>query len=181
MPGSPAPARALLVCGLLAPTAELLAEVEAPLVREFGPVADRSEDIPFDFTDYYRPEFGAPLTRRWLGFHPPCSPVLLAAAKLASGAIERALARDGQRRVNIDPGLLTLHNLVLASTKEFAHRIYLRDDIFAELTLLYRHGAWEPLPWTYPDYRTRTCLEFLSRCRARLLNPAPAPTDWSHN
>jgi len=137
---------------------------------DFGPVADRSADIPFDFTDYYRAEFGDNLARRWLGFHLPCSPVLLASAKLATGVIERECGRDGRRRVNLDPGLLTFHNLVLASTKDHAHRIYLRDGIFAELTLLYRDGGWEPLPWTYPDYRTEACLEFLGRCRKRLLD-----------
>lgn len=167
---------ALLICGLLAADTALLAEVETALGAEFGPVLERSRDIPFDFTDYYEPEFGPGLGRRWVAFPPPCSAVLLAAAKLAAGRFEQRFAVAGRRRVNIDPGLLTPHNLVLASTKDHAHRIYLRDGIRAELTLLYRDGGWVPLPWTYPDYRTAACHEFLARCRFRLLDPPTSPS-----
>ncbi|MFO7675091.1 MAG: DUF4416 family protein [bacterium] len=179
-PANPAPddcgPRALLVCGILAADIALLDEAEAALGREFGPVTDRSADIPFDFTDYYEAEFGPGLVRRWVGFSPPCAAVLLAAAKLATGAIEQAFAVAGRRRVNLDPGLLTLHNLVLATTKDFAHRIYLRDGIRAELTLLYADGGWVPLPWTYPDYRTEACHQLLTRCRAHLLDPPTSPS-----
>jgi hypothetical protein len=76
---------------------------------------------------------------------------------------------DHKRRVNLDPGLLSLYNLVLASTKSFAHRIYLRDGIYAEVTLLYQAGKFSPLAWTYPDYQTDVCQEFLLRCRKELL------------
>lgn len=172
---------ALLVCGLLAAETGLLGAAETALEKEFGPVADRSADLPFDFTDYYQPEFSPGLIRRWVGFPPPCSAVLLAAAKLATGAIEQSLSAAGRRRVNLDPGLLTLHNLILASTKDFAHRIYLRDGIRAELTLMYQHGAWQPLPWTYPDYRTDACHEFLVRCRHRLRDSIYGPHGRDRN
>ena len=172
---------ALLICGLLAADPGLFTEAETALEKEFGPVADRSLIVPFDFTEYYRPEFGPNLVRRWVGFHPPCSAVLLATAKLATIEIEKALAEAERRRVNLDPGLLTMHNLVLASTKDYSHRIYLRDGIRAELTLDYQHGAWQPLPWTYPDYRTEACLEFLARCRRRLRDAIYGPGGSSRN
>jgi hypothetical protein len=140
------------------------------LGREFGPVAGQSALVPFDFTDYYEPEFGADLTRCWVDFDVGFDPAGLAAAKLRAIELERALAApDGRRLVNLDPGALTLHNLVLASTKDHAHRVCLGSGIFAELTLVFESGAFRALPWTYPDYRTPACLEFLARCRSRLL------------
>lgn len=81
------------------------------------------------------------------------------------------LGRHAESRpLNLDPGYLTPAKLVLASTKDHAHRIYLRDGIFAEVTLVYRKGKWQPLEWTYPDYRRDDYQQFFTRCRERLLN-----------
>lgn len=167
---SAGPAR--LIVGLLGSDADLLARAETELAAEFGPAGGRSPDVRFDFTDYYRAEMGPGLWRRWLAPGGAFDPGRLAEAKLAAGRIEQRLAIEGRRRVNIDPGVLSLHSLVLATTKDFAHRVYLRDGIYAELTLLYRSGRFEPLEWTYPDYRTPECLEFLARARAGLTDLA---------
>ena len=67
--------------------------------------------------------------------------------------------------MNLDPGLLELGKLILATTKDQAHRIYLRDGIFAEVTLRYHAGAWQPWPWTYADYREPALAEFLQEAR----------------
>jgi len=179
------PSPSVLVCGLIAHDDAALADSERLLVERFGPVAGRSPVIPFDFTDYYEPEMGKNLIRCWLAFSRLVPSDSLAQTKLASIILERQLAglavgqdrkseiearRLFARRANLDPGLLSLHNFVLASTKDYAHRICLGSGIHAELTLIYKSGRFEPLPWTYPDYRTAACLDFLVRCR-ELLKP----------
>ncbi len=172
-PTTPQPA--LLVVGLLAGSRELLVQAEQLLVADFGRVAERSDVIVFDFSDYYEQEIGRDLVRSWLGFERTVAPGRLAEVKLACNRMEQILAVAGRRRVNIDPGLLLLHSLVLASTKEFAHRVYLGNGIHAEVTLIYRSGEFVPQDWTYADYRTAECLAFLHRCRGLL--SAPRPTD----
>ena len=92
-------------------------------------------------------------------------PTLLANAKVFTNSVEADFSLNGRRRVNLDPGLLFPGRLILATTKDRAHRIPLRDGIFAELTLLYEKGGWKPLPWTYPDYRTPEYAEALTRMR----------------
>ncbi len=109
----------------------------------------------FDWTDYYQAEMGSNLRRRFMVAEHLLPRELLTELKIFSNTIERELARpDGGRTVNLDPGLLTAENVILATTKNYAHRIYLREGIFAEVTLLFVRGAFEPLAWTYPDYRS---------------------------
>ncbi len=81
---------------------------------------------------------------------------------------EKYVDNSGHRRVNLDPGYLTLSKLVLFSTKGYAHRIYIRDRIYAEVTLQYRHNQFHTLPWTYQDYATSTALEFWQQARGVL-------------
>ena len=168
------PAPVVLVAGILAQTPALAVVAEAALEREFGPIGRRSADMPFDYTNYYEPEMGPKLIRRWVAFARSIEPDRLAAAKLATNRLELEFTEEGRRKVNLDPGLLSLHSLVLATTKDFAHRIYLGGGIFAEVTLLYQSGAFQVLPWTYPDYKSATCLEFLMQCREQMLKTQPA-------
>jgi len=164
---------AKLVAGLLSADPKLLTEAEAALGELFGRVSARSEQIAFNFTDYYQPEMGPGLVRQWVGFFGLVEPDVLADLKIKTRQLEKRFrGPDNKRRVNLDPGVLTLHNLVLASTKGFAHRIYLRDGIFAELELIFQSGKFQPLAWTYPDYQTPACQEFLMRCRKELLADA---------
>ena len=88
--------------------------------------------------------------------------------KLRTNEIELGLSREGKRRVNIDPGLLSQERFVLATGKNFTHRIYLRDGIYADLTLIYQNGAYRPLPWTFPDCREAEFLHFLEVLRKKL-------------
>jgi len=163
--------RCLLVCGLIVATKELLARAEETLRMEFGEVEERSQTIDFGFTHYYEPEMGPGLLRCWLAFSDPVDAGVLAEAKLKTNELEPRFAdEDGNRKVNLDPGLLSAHNLVLATTKDFGHRVYLGRGIFAETTLIYEEGEFRPLDWTYPDYRDPACLDFLARCRDRLLD-----------
>ena len=159
-----------LVVGLLSSERNLLLQAQSALVEAFGDVTVKSPEIPFSFTNYYEKEMGPGLTRQWVGFHGLVEPDQLYDFKLTTGLLEKRFhAPTGRRRVNLDPGLLSLYNLVLASTKSFAHRIYLRDGIYAEPTLIFQAGKFQPLAWTYPDYQTEVCQKFLLGCRKELL------------
>ena len=91
----------------------------------------------------------------------------MADIKLETNLLEDQYVRGGRRRVNIDPGYLLYERFVLASGKNFSHRIYIGKKIYADLTLIYQRGVFEKLPWTYPDYADQPIISFLERARAR--------------
>ena len=157
-----------LFCGLLAPDAAWLARGAAALSDVYGAIAARSAAFPFTFTDYYAAEMGAPLWRQFVTLVTPVDPGQLPEIKHRTIAIETDLADGGRRRVNLDPGYLTPAKLVLASTKDFHHRIYLRAGIHAELTLAFDQHGCVFYPWTYADYRSPAATTFLLAERARL-------------
>ncbi len=165
-PHEPAPA-ALIIALLRAPHIAR-DEVHARLVRAFGPIAIASGEYAFTLSSYYQPEMGAGLLREYLIFDHSVNPGALADIKLRTNALEQEWSSAGCRAVNLDPGLLTEHNLVLATGKDFAHRIYLRDGIYAEVTLRAHGGRLQPLPWTYPDYQLPATLEFFETHRRRV-------------
>jgi len=133
---------------------------------EMGSVDYISDPFPFTETDYYDQELGTPIQRRILAFEALIDPVRLVDIKWFLNDLESEHAReDGTRRVNADPGILSLERLVLATGKEFSHRIYLGRGIWADLTLLYQRGGWRSLPWTYPDYAGERVQAILSRIR----------------
>jgi hypothetical protein len=140
--------------------------------REFGASAAISAAFEFTETDYYAAEMGAGLKKQFWAFEAPIDPGRLTAIKLATNFWEAEYAglalHPEPRPLNLDPGYLTLAKLVLASTKDHAHRIYLADGIYAEVTLAYRGGAWHAFDWTYPDYRRADFHAFFSACRERL-------------
>jgi hypothetical protein len=150
-----------LIASLFSGHPPLLEAARARLDETFGPVDYESELLPFDHTDYYTPEFGSGLVRVILAFRPLIDPGDLAAIKRQTNALEAKWLVEGRRRVNIDPGYLSLSKLVLATTKNHAHRLYLADGIYGEVTLRYRDDAFRPWPWTYPDYASqRYCALF---------------------
>jgi len=166
---------ARLICGLIYSDADLCGRALARLEQEFGPIEDRSPEYPFNFTDYYRPEMGDGLVRRFVSFERPFGPGSLAEAKLATNRIELELgdAKESsfRRRVNIDPGYITPAKLVLATTKDFSHRVYLRDGIYAEVTLQFGSAGPRAQPWTYPDFASGLYSDFLMKVRRRALAP----------
>jgi hypothetical protein len=177
---APQPARAAkLVVGILLSDRGLLREVAARLEAEFGDADMVSAWMPFDFTDYYAAEMGAPLFRRLFAFERLIAQERLPEIKLMTNRLEQAFARQGRRRANIDPGYLLLERFVLATGKNYSHRIHLGSGIYADLTLVYGAGDYRPLPWTYPDYAGAPLRGFLQQVRRRYavqLKPgAPAP------
>ena len=154
-----------LFVGMLSGDPKLFSMAANILMKKFGPVRLESEIIPFEFTDYYTPEMGENLWRKFVAFKRMVPPECLAAVKLFTNRLEGTYSRDGKRRINLDPGILTPASIILASTKDFSHRIYLKSGIYAEITLLFRKGKFETLAWTYPDYRTEPYLKFFSALR----------------
>ena len=159
-----------LIAGIIAASGEQAAVAEEHLVAAWGAVDTRSPVVPFTFTDYYGPEMGPELIRYWVSFERLMDPGELAGRKRFSNNIEARYAEQGNRRMNIDPGYLTPAKLVLASTKDYSHRIYLADGIYAEVTLTWQHrNGFHALPWTYPDYQSEPALRFLEHARAKLM------------
>ncbi len=147
-----------LVVGVLLSLPELKGLLLERLRQAFGPPDWVSPELPFVYTHYYDAEMGAPIVRFFVSCRDPVDPAGLAAAKLATNALEQELrrpeasGRPARRAVNLDPGLLSLARFVLASTKPSAHRVPLSAGIYAEIELLYERGGFRPLEWTYPDY-----------------------------
>lgn len=110
--------------------------------------------IRWDFSDYYKKELGNEIFRRFIFFKNLIKQESLPDIKLKTNEIEIRLSTNGKRNINLDPGYLTLSKIILASTKDYSHRIYLRDGIFAEVTLLYnkKEGSFVPNINTYKDY-----------------------------
>jgi len=124
------------------------------LVQERWGICDyQSQEYFFDFTDYYEPEMGKPIFRSINSYNMLISPGILAEIKLATNQIEEKLAESGKRRVNLDPGYLDYDKLVLASAKYNYQKIYLRDGIYADITMFYRKGRYIAADWAFPDFK----------------------------
>lgn len=158
-----------LISGIIVSPKVALTRIKSPLLEKFGEIDGQSAKIPFDFTKYYEPEMGKNLTRLWVSFKGLVQPEELVKIKLTTNEIEKEFSREGKRQVNLDPGYITGARLVLATTKDYAHRIYLGNGIFGEVTLIYKNGKFQPLPWTYPDYCQSDAIEFFERVRQKYL------------
>lgn len=159
-----------LFVGLLSGDGDLLRRARQKLIRRFGPVDVESAVWPFTQTDYYESEMGPNLLRQFLAFERLIRGEQLAEIKRFTNDLEEDIAEDCLaleivRPVNLDPGYLEMAKLVLASTKNATHRIYLGEGIFAEVTLHFVGGRWQPWPWTYPDFRTEHYQEYFLRLR----------------
>lgn len=176
----PRPAQPVkLIAGLLGGDPDLLRRTRQLLVRQFGPVDLESELWAFTETDYYADEMGPDLKRCFLSFATLTSPDMLVQIKLDTNALEQEIAEqaldpDIARPINIDPGYIDPARLVLATTKDRAHRVYVGFGIYAEVTLQFRQGVWEPQPWTYPDYRRPEYHAFFTAARDHLLKQRAA-------
>ncbi|HVS72842.1 MAG TPA: DUF4416 family protein [Phycisphaerae bacterium] len=176
VPTSPMP-----VCrfaGLLAGSEDQLAAARAELAQWYGRIDDASEILPFTFTDYYAGEMGPHLLRQWVRFEALFNPEHLAKCKLETNMAETLLARQFAaprsggavaRPINIDPGYVHRYKVILATTKDHSHRVYIAEGIYGEVTLHWQQNAWTPWPWTYADYQTREAGAFFVRARTAYL------------
>ncbi|MBI9077868.1 MAG: DUF4416 family protein [Desulfatibacillum sp.] len=165
-PSPPSPAK--LVIGIFTADKSLAEPVVGDLTARFGPVDMMSPWYSFHHTDYYEPEMGGPLFRRLFAFTELIPQDSLPEIKLAANAIEATYAKESRRAVNIDPGFLVMERFILATGKNFTHRVYLARGIYADLTLLYTKGKFTTLPWTYPDYAEPEIHHFLLAVRKKL-------------
>ena len=154
-----------LVVGLIFKEEPALNKAELILKNKFGSFDYESIILPFNFTDYYEAEFGQGLKKKFLSFSKLIHPQELAKIKLFTNKIENKLSRNGLRLVNIDPGYLDSAKYILATTKDYIHRIYLDKGIFAEITLYFRNNAFLPGEWTYRDYKTKEYADILINIR----------------
>jgi hypothetical protein len=163
-----------LFVGILVADAGRLAEVESRLSAEYGAIDLRSPVIPFTFTDYYRRETGDRILRAFFSFERLMEADRLPEIKHWTNVLEAEFAQAGgpsgpsgevQRPVNLDPGYIEHSKVILASTKNFYHRMYLGRGIFGEVTMHFRNSAWEFFPWTYPDYQSEEYRKFFLELR----------------
>jgi hypothetical protein len=163
------PSKVVLLIAASSRYEQALALARQQSEARFGPTAAVSEPFAFSETNYYAEEMGAGLKKQFWAFDEPIDPARLADIKLQTNVWEADYAahrfHPESRPLNLDPGYLTLAKLVLASTKDHAHRIYLGEGIYAEVTLAFRSGAWRTFEWTYPDYRRADYHQFFTRCR----------------
>lgn len=148
---SPNPVK--LIIGLLVTNPTLVDNVCQQFEGRFGPVDFRSDIFPFDVTDYYTAEMGPGLLRVFLSFARLINPAELVAIKLYTTMVENSFLDQGNRRINIDPGYLDYHKLVLASYKYGGFKIYLSDGVYADMTLYYSKGTFHNFNWGFPDFK----------------------------
>jgi len=141
-----------LIIGVLTTVPEQISQIQYVLQGRFGPLDFESDEIDFTYSEYYNREMGPDIKRFFLAFKLLVPPNELAAIKHTTNEIEQQFISEGNRKVNLDPGILNLSRLILASTKDNMHRIPLQNGIYSEVTLVFMHGAFQSLLWTYPDY-----------------------------
>jgi hypothetical protein len=161
------------LCGLIASSDEAFRAAEEGMVGLLGPVEARSPRFVFDATDYYARDMGPGLARVFLSFRRLMRPERLAGLKLAANALEASIGRSlgpaAVRAVNIEPGYLTKAALIMATTKDFSHRVPLADGIYGHLELLFSRSGVRLLDWTYPDFRQSGYQAFLLDVRRSYL------------
>lgn len=162
-----------LIAGILACDERCLAEAVNSLKAAIGDTDLVSDVWTFDQTGYYVDEIGPHILRQFVSFAKLIHPGELADLKHRTNAIEQDLARSlaapFPRPVNIDPGIIEPSKLVLATTKNYAHRIYIGKQMYAEVTLVFDKGEWRLMPYTYPDYRSQHYWDFFTKVRGRLV------------
>jgi len=158
-----------LIVGMFTAREELFDILRDELVKTYGDADHVSPVWPFDFTAYYAEEFGENLLRQFVSFSQLVDAANLAEIKLFTNDLEQQFASSGKRIINLDPGYVDLSKLVLATTKNHQHRIYLGQGIFGEVTLRFTRKSFRPWEWTYPDYRTDQYIHFFNQVRLEYL------------
>ncbi|KJR41324.1 GTP-binding protein [Candidatus Magnetoovum chiemensis] len=171
--GRPAePEQALLFAGLLYADVNIFKTVVPILEKTFGTIYLLSDELRWNYSNYYADELGQTIMRRFAIFKTIISANEIVQLKLRSNDIEASSSINGKRTVNIDPGYITSAKIVLATTKNYSHRIYLNDGIYGEVTLYYKHNNYVPHIFTYADYKEDDTIAFLIKGRNYLKSAA---------
>ncbi|MFH0957258.1 MAG: DUF4416 family protein [Pseudomonadota bacterium] len=165
LPTEPDPAQ--LILSILSARESPVKYLEKHLIAAFGNLEDILGPLKFDFTKYYDVELGSGIKRWVVAFNRLVDPSQLAHFKILTNSIEEEWSSRGRRQFNLDPGVMSLGNFVLATGKNNAHRIYLNHGIFADLTLVFRRSSYQPLEWTYPDYADSELIGLLNHIREK--------------
>ena len=156
------------------------------VIENFGSIKIISEEYLFSHSIYYKEEMGENLKKRFLVFENMIERDYLVEVKKITDEIEKKyLDEKGNRKINIDPAILNLENFILATNKNFTHRIYLRDGVFADLTLIYKKKkGYTELDWTYADYSSEETKSFLNNVRDlfynELIESSPFGSNWKY-
>ena len=163
---------ALLIAAIISQFDEALKWADLETAKCWGKIEITSDDFDFGETDFYQASMGRGLKKRFVAFQDLIDPARLPSIKHDSNRLEEDFATQGEypvtRPLNIDPGYISLAKLVLATTKDRDHRIYMNDGIYAEVTLHFQNGSWQDRPWTYPDYKREDYKAFFNECRELL-------------
>lgn len=157
--------RVKLLIGIIFKNPEKYNIVKQRLENFFSPVDLESDKIPFDSTTYYNEEMGFPLFRRFLSFKNLISPEDLPDIKIFTNNIELETANLNKRSINLDPGYLSEANVIIATTKNYYHRIPLQKGIYAHMEYVLKKNRVVPLDWTYPDFRKLEYIDFFSELK----------------
>ncbi len=161
------PDSAKLIISLFMNDKDIIHKVLPLLENDFGTIDIISPWFEFDYTDYYYKEMGSPLFRRVVVFKELIQQEDLSKIKEKTNLLEKKWEEDGNRSLNIDPGYLLLSRFILATGKDYSHRVYIGREIYADLTLIYKKGGFQALEWTYPDYASTQMTQFLEKTREK--------------
>jgi len=156
-----------LISSLFSSQQKLIDRAIGELEKIFGPTDWISPELLFARTKYYAKEMGWPLHRRFTSFKTLIRPDDIVGVKLSTNRVENRYIQDGKRQINIDPGYISLERLILATGKNYIHRIYLSKGIYADLSLIFHRGSYRPLEWTYRDYADPEAIDYFNNVRER--------------
>ena len=159
------PLKVKLVISAITNDEKLIEKVKNDIIENFGDIEEISEKFIFNHTDYYEEEMGRNLFRKFIVLKNLMDRENIAEVKIITNKIEEKYSENGKRRINLDPGYISLENFILFTTKNYTHRIYLEKGIYADLTLIFQNKKFNPLPWTYPDYSEETIRNYLKKIR----------------
>lgn len=175
--------KAVLVAALMYNDANVYNLALEKLINNFGEIEVISDEYLFSHSIYYKDEMGDSLTKRFIVFKNMIERDYISTVKNITDRIEKEYLSNNNRKINIDPAILTLENFILVTNKNFTHRIYLKDGVFADLTLIYKKKkGYTELPWTYADYSSDNTKKFLNKIRElfykRLIESSPFGSNW---
>ncbi len=156
-----------LFCGIMYKSNKVLKNVIHILSETYGEIEDEINYGFSEYTNHYEEEMGQSIEKKIVSFKELVSPENIYQVKKKTNEIEKCFSIDGKRQINLDPGYLTLAKVILLTTKNYSHRIYLTDGIFAEITLTFRKSTYTTNPWTYPDYKAKDVIDFMMNVRKK--------------